>query len=572
MQTAPKGDRELKLDDIAKDITERKLAIEEIELLQKINNMLNAGVDPEEVFKAIVDGLRSLYSYDSVAIHLLSKDQKHLIVKSYSADSKAAGKLEKLTGLTVRGYEAPLYEGSLLKEVVDTRKPVITDDIVGVLKSYTDKKTLQKMANIAARLTKAKWGIGMPLLAGDRVVGLIGIGSTEKLIDTDAERLANFGAQAGLAIERAKRTKEMEESEKKYSTLVEKGNDGIIIIQDGVLKFTNPKMAEISGFSMDEIIGKSFIDFVSPEYRELVADQYKKKTLGGEVPNRYEIEILSKDGRKIPVEINATIIEYEDRPADMAIIRDITERKRAEEKLKSAYEALKTLDVLKSDIISNVSHELRTPLTIAKSAMELAMRGGEENERNEFLKTGIDALMRQNRIVENLVEVASMEKRTFRLNLESLELGDIIAMAKNEMEPRASENEIEIKTFIPENLPEVRADFKELKHVFLNFLDNAIKFNRKGGEVLIEAKHKGNFVEVSVLDTGIGIAEEHLGMVFDRFYQIDATTTRKYAGTGMGLAVAKEIIEAHGGRIWAESELGKGSKFTFTLLIEKSIT
>ncbi|MFQ6136242.1 MAG: sensor histidine kinase, partial [Candidatus Hydrothermarchaeales archaeon] len=128
-----------------------------------------------------------------------------------------------------------------------------------------------------------------------------------------------------------------------------------------------------------------------------------------------------------------------------------------------------------------------------------------------------------------------------------------------------SENEIEIKTSIQEDLPKVRADFDELKHVLLNLLDNAIKFNRKGGEVLIEAGQKGDVVEVSVSDTGIGIAEEHLEKVFDRLYQIDVSTTRKHGGIGMGLAVAKEIVEAHGGRIWVESEIGKGSHFCFTV-------
>ncbi|MFQ6137425.1 MAG: sensor histidine kinase, partial [Candidatus Hydrothermarchaeales archaeon] len=132
-----------------------------------------------------------------------------------------------------------------------------------------------------------------------------------------------------------------------------------------------------------------------------------------------------------------------------------------------------------------------------------------------------------------------------------------------------SENEIEIKTSIQEDLPKVRADFDELKHVIINLLDNAIKFNRRGGKVLIEAGPQGNVVEVSVSDTGIGIAEEHLEKIFDRLYQVDISTTRKHGGIGMGLAVAKEIVEAHGGEITVKSELGKGSRFRFTLPIAR---
>jgi PAS domain S-box-containing protein len=119
---------------------------------------------------------------------------------------------------------------------------------------------------------------------------------------------------------------------------VEEGNDGIVIIQDGLLKFANSKMVEITGFPKEEAIQRPFTDFVSPEYRELVIDRYKKRMSGEEIPNKYEIEILSKDGGKIPVEISASIIQYEGRPADMAIVRDITERKRAEEALRNALE------------------------------------------------------------------------------------------------------------------------------------------------------------------------------------------------------------------------------------------
>ncbi|MEE8357827.1 MAG: ATP-binding protein [Candidatus Hydrothermarchaeales archaeon] len=200
------------IDGILRDVTERKRAGEERRLLQRINNMLNAGFELDDVFLTIVDGLRSLYGYEAVAIHLLSSDRKHLVVKSYSVESKAVRKLEKLTGLTILGYEVPLYEGSLLKEIVDTKNSVITDDIVGVLKSYTDKKSLQKMAKAAAKLTKARWGMGAPLLADNKVVGTIGCASLKELTDADVKRLAGFGVQAGLAIEKARAYKAIEDA------------------------------------------------------------------------------------------------------------------------------------------------------------------------------------------------------------------------------------------------------------------------------------------------------------------------------------------------------------------------
>ncbi|MFH1312996.1 MAG: PAS domain S-box protein [Candidatus Eisenbacteria bacterium] len=133
---------------------------------------------------------------------------------------------------------------------------------------------------------------------------------------------------------------ERRQAEEKYSTLVEKGNDGIIIIQDGLVRFANSRMVEMTGFSLDEAIGRPFIDFVVPEYRKSVVEHYQRRISGQKVPNNYEIEILAKDGRRIPVEINANTIEFEGRPADMAIVRDITERKLADKETRELQEYL----------------------------------------------------------------------------------------------------------------------------------------------------------------------------------------------------------------------------------------
>lgn len=142
--------------------------------------------------------------------------------------------------------------------------------------------------------------------------------------------------------ERKQDEEKLKASEDKYSTLVEKGNDGIIIIQDFVLKFVNSRMIELTGFTKEEVIGKPFYDYVSSEYKEMLVERVKKRLKGEAVPGKYEIDILSKDGSIIPVEINASLIEYEGRPADMAIIRDITERLQTEKELQERINELET--------------------------------------------------------------------------------------------------------------------------------------------------------------------------------------------------------------------------------------
>jgi signal transduction histidine kinase len=240
------------------------------------------------------------------------------------------------------------------------------------------------------------------------------------------------------------------------------------------------------------------------------------------------------------------------------------------EETKKAYEELKTLDVLKSNIISNVSHELRTPITMIMGALELAREEKDPIERDKYLRIALEAIRRQDRIVENLVEAARIERMGIKLTLEEIDIETLITLAVAEFKPRAVKKALELRAEV-EGSPRVIGDYIHLSRVLANLLDNAVKFNREGGRITVTARRRDGEVLVCVADTGIGIPRGELERVFDRFYQVDSSTSRPYGGMGMGLAVAKEIVEAHEGRIWAESRLGEGSKFYFTLPLYRSI-
>ncbi len=239
------------------------------------------------------------------------------------------------------------------------------------------------------------------------------------------------------------------------------------------------------------------------------------------------------------------------------------------EETKQAYEELKTLDELKSDIIANVSHELRTPITIVNNSLALLEDEEEEAERNGLIAMAKDALRRQDMIVGNLIDASVMEKRDLKLKLDAVYLGQLISSVIGEFEPTARQKKIAVESDIDKRSPKVLADYHELGGVLRNLLNNALKFTGEGGKITVGAREEKGMVEICVADTGIGIAEEHHEKVFDRFYQIDSSATRVYSGTGMGLAIAKEVVEAHWGKIWVESEPGKGTKFCFTLPIAK---
>ncbi|MBU2559570.1 HAMP domain-containing histidine kinase [archaeon] len=252
------------------------------------------------------------------------------------------------------------------------------------------------------------------------------------------------------------------------------------------------------------------------------------------------------------------------------------ERKKAEEELEEAYaelqkayEKLKSLDELKSNLIANVTHELRTPLFITKGALELVTDTKDEKEKNELLKMADEALGRQNLIIDDLMAASHLGDKDRFLKLEAIDIGGVISYSVEQVKDSISQKGINLEVIVEKSMPKVSASRKHTEHVMRNLLGNAIKFNKKGGSISIEARQIGEFVEVGVKDTGIGIAESDIPEVFNKFFQADASTSRTYGGTGMGLAIVKELVEAHGGKVGVESEIGHLTRFYFTLQIAK---
>lgn len=179
----------------------------------------------------------------------------------------------------------------------------------------------------------------------------------------------------------------------------------------------------------------------------------------------------------------------------------------------------------------------------------------------------VEALARQNFLVGNLIEATRWAKKEQRLKLEDVNLAHLITLVSSEFKAMAAKDKIKITIDLEKDLPLVRADYEQLKRVLQNLLSNGIKFNKEGGEVIIEAREKDGTVEICVSDIGIGIPHDKLEKIFEPFYQLDASAARRYGGTGMGLTIARQIVEAHGGKIVVVSEPGKGSRFCFTLPI-----
>ncbi|MBU2559949.1 PAS domain-containing sensor histidine kinase [archaeon] len=363
----------------------------------------------------------------------------------------------------------------------------------------------------------------------------------------------------------------LKESEAKYRNLYDSAPDMYHSLNnEGIIVDCNETWVKAVGYIKDEIIGRPLTDFLTKESKTLFEKDFPKLNKEKTRIN-LEREYVRKDGSTFLASLNV-ISEFENGGTligTKTISRDVTEQRKIEGALKTAYTDLKSLDELKGNIIANVTHELRTPITIAESALELAMDEEDEKKKKELLGMAIEALTRQNTIVGDLIEASQLGMGILELEFESIDLGHNLDSIVAEFEPVFIKREMKTEVHIEKGLPSVRANQKQLEHILRNLINNSIKFNKKGGKITLSAAKKGKVVEVVIKDTGIGIPKDKLPKIFDRFYQADSSTVRVYGGTGLGLSVVRDLIEAHGGEIGVESREGKGSRFFFTLPVAR---
>lgn len=239
--------------------------------------------------------------------------------------------------------------------------------------------------------------------------------------------------------------------------------------------------------------------------------------------------------------------------------------------LESANKKLQELDKLKSNFLSLVSHELRTPLTTIQgyvTFLRMEKAGVLNESQRDCLKISEETADHLNHLIEELLDLSKIETGEFKVNLTGLDMSETVNKVLASLQLLAQNKGITIENNLPNNLPLVLADKERIAQVITNLVENAIKFNPPGGKISINAanNNKDNKVSFCIADTGIGIPQEELDKIFDKFYQVDSSEKRKYAGCGLGLAISKSIIQLHKGRIWAESNLESGSKFFFELL------
>jgi len=536
------------LQTIMRDVTERKKLEERLSALNFYGHRLNVANNLNEIYELVLDAMVQTLGFEYAEFNTIENNRFHVACQR--------GYDKSVCDLPLDGTER-----GIIVRAANMRKPVLVPDV-------------SKDGDYVEGFPGIKSELAVPVIVDGKVFGVLNVES--RRLNAFDERdimfleiLASHAATAIINVEKAralreysdqleelvqKRTEELLESERRYSALVEEASDGVVIIQDGKLVFTNKKGPEIVEYSKDEdeVIGIPFEKLVDEKYRQYATELYLGSLRGEKVPATAELELIAKSGKRVPVEISGTLINYQGRPAVLVIIRDIRERKRLEEQ-RLKLEKLATI----GELATMVAHDLRNPLTSIRNASYYIKNTCPPHAKPEC-KAALEMLdiieqetLFANNIINDLLDFGA--KRP--LQKESHDINKII------------EDSI-VASNVPENIKVERklaekaiatVDEKQLKRVFLNLTKNAVQAMPNGGKLAIKTSETEGHIKIEFTDTGVGIPEESINRLFTPLF------TTKAKGIGIGLAICKKIVDEHGGTIEVKSKVNEGSTFTVKL-------
>ncbi len=394
------------------------------------------------------------------------------------------------------------------------------------------------------------------------------------LVQTINSVLSNFEKSL---VTRREAEKALRDSEEKYRSIIENASEGIF--QAGNRRFltANPALAQILGYaSIHELIGS--VDNIAKLFVDVkaVKNLYKRLRCKEKI-NNFEFQAIRRDDSLIDLSVNVHAVfdtngkvrYYE------GLVEDITQRRHAE-KLKIEKDAAEAANSAKSEFLANMSHEIRTPMNgiIGMTGLLLETElGHEQRSYAEAVQVSADSLLS---IINDILDFSKIEAGKMDFEIYDFDLRPAVEEMSEMISLKAHEKGLEFACLIQPDVPaRIRGDAGRLRQILINLTGNAIKFTEKGDVVirvsLVNETEQNQTIRFAVSDTGIGIPADRLNRLFKSFSQVDVTTTRRYGGTGLGLAVSKKLVELMGGKIGVESQEGKGSTFWFTLVTEKVI-
>ena len=491
---------------------ERRL--HELEALAHIGRTVTAMLDLDQVLTTVVESAVGLTEAEEGSLLLLDEDSGDLTMRaSMNFDDEFA-----------RTFRLKV-EDSLAGQVIASGQPVILDESAPqkIKTSYLVHSLLY-----------------VPLRARGRTIGVLGVDNRKagrSLTKEDMTVVMAMADYAAIAIDNARLYNRSEAERVKLETILTQTEDGVIVVDpENRLLLINRTAAEAFEAS-DPQLGRSLVETLDhPQILALVRAP-------GRAPRREEIEL--KDGRVVNAQ--RTPIEG---VGQAVVMQDITH--------------LKELDRIKSEFVTTVSHDLRSPLTAILGYVDLIGRTGEVSEQQrEFIQRVRTSVEHITALISDLLDLGRIEAGLDSAR-ETTPLPSLARYAVETLRGAAEHRKLTLETDLPEDLPMVTGDPIRLRQMIANLLENAIKYTPPGGRVRIEALAEADQVILRIVDNGPGIPPAEQPYLFDKFFRA-SNVPEDVAGTGLGLSIVKSIVDSHDGRIWVESALGKGSRFTVVL-------
>jgi len=525
--------------------TEQRRLKESLILLD-IAAAVGSTLDLTQVLKLIAQRTAEACGAHRCSIFLLDEPRQRLLpLMSQFASGATDGQLwERYRYET---YEQTIDEVSILNRVFQDRQPLVLDaDTIGRLpEAWVTPFNVHSLAIV-------------PLVSRDRVIGAMALDHVEagKRFGQEQISLAmTIGSQAAAAIENARLHEQTMEEKAKTEVVLQETFGGIVVVDDNLrIVSMNPGAELITGYGVEEVLGTYISDVFGAEIAGPDTPLTRACKTGERVPP-VEITISGRLGSR-DVLLGATPLSTAGGLPSHCLLSfaDISK--------------LKEVDRLKSNIVANVSHELRTPLSSIKAYTELLLLGAEQPDL-ELRRTWLSVIDRETdrlaALINNLLDLSRLESRLVKVIKEPLHLGEVIADVVALLKVQAEQRHIEIELDVQPGLPQLMAEEGLIRSVAKNLVSNAIKFSHDGGHVHIWVSEDNGNLKFSVEDKGVGIPQDAIPHLFTKFFRVPSPAVAEMQGTGLGLALAREAVIAHGGHIEVESTLGKGSRFTVIL-------
>ncbi len=502
-------------------ITQEGVVIGDTDLNKDEIKSVENHIDRPEVQEAIKKGFGMSKRFSNTI-------KKHLL---YMAVPFGKGKVSGFIRLAIPLSEIKLLETSLQKIIAFSLSLVFGLSLLFTfLISLIVSKPLTEMAGIAKAMAKGDFSRKPSICSTDEIGDLaMALSYMSDEIKGNIDRIKQEGVKLDAVL----------------SSMFE----GIMVVDEkGSILLMNPSLRKL--FFVDSAPEtKTPIEAIrNPQIQDIVDKILKEQQ------HLISEEITVSQTEEKTLKINAVpIIRNDILEGVVLVFHDITE--------------LRKLERVRQDFVANVSHELRTPIASIKGYSETLLEGAIDDKDNvrEFISIIYQDSNRLANLIDDLLDLSKIESGKMKMIFVPLDVKPILDRCLGVLDKSIKNKQLSVSLSIPDGIPKVLADDKRLSQVFLNLLDNAVKYTSDGGSIKVNISLSDKFVQVDVSDTGMGIPEQDLPRIFERFYRVDKARSRELGGTGLGLSIVKHIVLAHSGQVWVKSELGQGSTFSFTI-------